>query len=211
MGDETRRGRDDRTGLPSDGELVAAVRAGRRSAFDELYLRHAGAVRRVLTDNVDDHERRHELVQETFTRALAKIDHLQDPDRFRPWVFQIARNLAIDDLRERTRLPTQRIDDTDDAALGLDEDESHLALEVGELAVAIRDGFAQLSERDATAVSMVAHLGFGPAEVAAALDISHGNAKVVLHRARHRLRAAVEASQQADHRGTRRSVGGAAS
>lgn len=185
------------------------MRAGRRRAFDELYLRHAGAVRRVVSDNVDDTERRHELVQETFTRALAKIDHLHDPDRFRSWVFQIARNLAIDDLRARTRLPTQRIDDTDEAALGTVDDGTHLALEVGELANAIRDGFAQLSERDAAAVSMVAHLGFGPAEVAAALDISYTNAKVVLHRARQRLRAAVAAGQGAPAPG--RSDTGAAS
>lgn len=187
------------------------MKAGRRSAFDELYLRHAGAVRKVLFDNVDDHERRQELVQETFTRALSKIEYLQDPDRFRSWVFQIARNLAIDDLRARTRLPTQRIDDIDDAALGIDDDGPQLAVEVGELAAAIRDGFAQLSARDATAVSLVAHLGFGPAEIAAALDISRGNAKVVLHRARHRLRAAVKTSQQADRRESRRTVGGAAS
>jgi len=41
-------------------------------------------------------------------------------------------------------------------------------------------------------VSMVVHLGFGPDEVAAALGISRGNVKVVLHRARRRLRAALE-------------------
>ena len=41
------------------------------------------------------------------------------------------------------------------------------------------------------AVSMVTYLGFGPAEVAAALDISPGAAKVAVHRARRRLRAAI--------------------
>ena len=45
-------------------------------------------------------------------------------------------------------------------------------------------------DRDAASVGVV-HFGFGPHEVAAGLGISYGNAKVVLHRARARLRAAV--------------------
>jgi len=52
----------------------------------------------------------------------------------------------------------------------------------------VRGAVAGLSRRDATAIGLVA-LGFGVADVAGALEIEHGAAKVALHRARRRLKA----------------------
>lgn len=173
-----------------DADLVEAVRTGSVEAFAVLYRRHARAVRTALGDNVHDPERRQDLVQETFTRALAKLDSLRTPGQFRPWVLQIARNAAIDDLRDRTQVRFEQIED-DSAATGV-EHEPELQAEVAALATALRAGMATLSPRDASALSMAVHLGFGPHEIAAALDISYANAKVVLHRARARLRAALE-------------------
>ncbi len=174
-----------------DGDLVHACRAGSQAAFAELYRRHAGAVRRVLSDNVHDVERQRDLVQETFTRALAKLHSLNDPAQFRPWVFQIARNAAIDDLRSRRRVTLEPFEE-DDRGAQADPDGSDAVVELRALAEAIKCGLAALSPRDATAVSLVVHLGFGPEELAAALGISYGNAKVVLHRARTRLRGVLE-------------------
>lgn len=178
----TRESLDDRP----DAELVAAVRAGNDAAFEVLYRRHLGGVRRALSDSVDDVERQRDLVQETFTRALAKLSSLREAGQFRPWLLQIARNAATDDLRGRLRT---RLEPLDDEPPGGSEDPAVVA-EVQSLAAAIRTGVAALSPRDAAAVSMAAHLGFGPREIAAALGISHSNAKVILHRARRRLRTA---------------------
>jgi len=174
----------------ADAELVAATRGGSGDAFAALYLKHAGAVRRALSDYVDDPEQQRDLVQETFTRALTKLATLREASQFRPWVLQIARNASIDDLRSRTQMKLETIDDEYQLPPSGD-DGPELVAEVRALAAAIQAGLATLSARDAAAVSMVVHLGFGPAEVAAALDISYGNAKVVLHRARTRLRGAL--------------------
>ena len=173
----------------SDGELAARTKAGDAQAFTVLYKRHRSAVRTTLSDNVHDRERLQELVQEVFTRAWAKIDHLRDVERFRPWVFQIARNVAIDDLRRRTTVHLESIEVHDPEA-SASEDPS-LVAEVHELAEELREKFVLLSPRDAAALSMTVNLGFGPSEIAAALGISPGNAKVVLHRARKRLRGAL--------------------
>ncbi|MFV2039642.1 MAG: RNA polymerase sigma factor, partial [Acidimicrobiales bacterium] len=83
-------------------------------------------------------------------------------------------------------------------ALASDHPTPDLEAELRELALALRTGVAALSPRDATALSLTVHLGFGPTEVAAALGISYGNAKVVLHRARHRLRSALEQQRMLD-------------
>ncbi len=146
-----------------------------------------------VSDNVKDPERQRDVLQEVFTKALARLESLRDPAQFRPWVLQIARNASIDDLRSRLSKPTDTIDDDEDqrevASIDIGPDEQ---AELRQLAVAIEQGVATLSSRDAAALSMAVHLGFGPEEIAAALDISYGNAKVVLHRARRRLRSALE-------------------
>lgn len=182
----------------SDAELVEAIREGTTEAFGELYQRHAGGARRAISDNVRNPESQLDLVQESFTRALKRLDTLREPSQFRPWLFQIARNAAIDDRRARTAAPQTQLGDDGVRDLASDDPMPEVEAEVRDLAAALSSGVAALSERDAAALSLTVHLGFGPAEVAAALDISYGNAKVVLHRARSRLRAAMEQQQMLD-------------
>lgn len=174
----------------SDADLVAEALGGSGDAFVLLYQRHVGAVRRALSDNVHDPERRRDLVQETFTRALAKLATLREASQFRPWVLQIARNAGIDDLRSRSHIRLEPIDD-DRWLPASNEDPPGLLAEVRAVAAAVDVSMAALSARDAAVVSMVAQRGLGPSDVAAALDVSYGNAKVVLHRARTRLRQAL--------------------
>lgn len=63
--------------------------------------------------------------------------------------------------------------------------------ELRELAQQVQGCVTGLSQRDATAVAMVTHLGFTPEQVAGALGLTPGAAKVVVHRARRRLRHAL--------------------
>jgi RNA polymerase sigma factor (sigma-70 family) len=173
----------------TDADLVVASAAGSAAAFSELYRRHAPGVARAIAGHVGDRERQRDLLQETFTRAFTKIVSLREPERFRQWVLQIARNAATDDLRSRARTPVEVLDEERVAGV---TDDPELVVHMRWMAMTIEAGLASLSPRDAAALSMTVHLGFGPAEVAAALGISHGNAKVVVHRARQRLREAMQ-------------------
>src|SRR5206468_5892873 len=101
----------------------------------------------------------------------------------------IARHAAVDQRRYTTRV-TALSDDEADALLS-DHDSPTQRAELTDLAGLLEAGVATLSLRDATALSMVTHFGFGPAEVAAALGVKVGAAKVIVHRARRRLRDAV--------------------
>jgi RNA polymerase sigma-70 factor (ECF subfamily) len=180
----------DMAGTESDAEVVGRLRRGDGGAAETLYRRHLPTVRFVIADNVRNRDDVDDVVQEVFARAFARIDQLADESCFRAWLLQIARHAAIDARRARGRRP-------DVVALGdrvvIDLDASADAIaEVGALAAAVRDGVSGLSLRDRTVLSMTIELGFSLDEVAAALDITHGNAKVVLHRARRRLRDAVE-------------------
>ena len=172
-----------------DAELVERVRSGDQHAFTDLYRAHARAVHTAVRDNVHDADTAADVVQETFTRALARIDTLRQPDRFRPWLLSIARHAAVDARRHRTRvtaLPEEAAE-----AIPSDRETPDDQAELSDLVRLLESGVTALSPRDATALSMVAHLGFGPSEVAAALGVKTGAAKVIVHRARRRLRETV--------------------
>jgi RNA polymerase sigma factor (sigma-70 family) len=179
-----------RTTEPGDELLVAATLAGDDHAFAELYRRHAPAVAAAIRDRERDPERVADAVQESFARALARLDALREPTRFRAWVLAIGRNIGTDHQRSAGQVRLESIaGDSDDRAEPTDPAAGPDELaSLGELATLVRGCVAGLSPRDATAVGMVTWLGLGPAEVAAGLGISHGAAKVLLHRARRRLR-----------------------
>jgi RNA polymerase sigma-70 factor (ECF subfamily) len=86
---------------PDDAELVRATRAGRREAFGELverYQRRATSVAYRLLGNIHDAL---EVCQEAFIRAHRKLDTLEDPERFGPWLLRIVTNLSLNFRRSR--------------------------------------------------------------------------------------------------------------
>jgi RNA polymerase sigma-70 factor (ECF subfamily) len=173
-----------------DARLVAGVRTGDAAAAASLYGRYCGTVRFVVADKVRNRDDIDDVVQEVFARAFGRLDQLTEATRFRAWLLQIARRAAIDARRARVRQPaTLSLGDRDVIDLTESVD---LVAEVGDLADGLRAGLAGLSTRDRAVLTMTIELGFSLDDVASALDITHGNAKVVLHRARRRLRATVE-------------------
>lgn len=172
----------------SDRILVEAVLAGDMSAFATLYRAHVRAVTAAVRDNVHDPESIADVIQEVFLRALERLGTLRDLDRFGPWLLSIARHAAVDHRRSLGRSPI--LDDFAVEPVATTSGPDVVA-ELNELAGLIRTCVRQLSTRDATALTLVTQLGFGPGDIATSLDVSPGAAKVILHRARRRLRDTV--------------------
>ncbi len=173
----------------SDGLLVGAVLAGDATAFEDLYRAHAGAVHAVARSHVSDPDTVAEIVQDTFVRALQHMEDLREADRFRPWLLSIARHAAVDRLRLAQReisLDGERADALVDRGAEPDD-----VAELHDLAERVQGCVTGLSQRDATAVALVTQFGFTTAQVATALGVTQGAAKVVVHRARRRLRSAL--------------------
>jgi RNA polymerase sigma factor (sigma-70 family) len=177
----------------NDAALIAGVRRGDAGAFGELYAAHVGAVTRAARCVVAESDAVADIVQEAFARALERIDTLREPSCFRAWVTSIARHLAADHGRDRARVAPAGDDRRWDAAIDL-RDTAEELVERDALTDLLRRCVASLSCRDAQVVTLIAVPGCGPAQVAAALGISNGAAKVVVHRARRRLAHAVEDS-----------------
>lgn len=189
------------TAAPTEGDLVRLALAGDTAAFASLYRANVGAVNRVVRSGVSNAEAAADIVQDVFVKALERLASLREPDRFRPWLLSIARHAVVDRHRFAGRTPTTSLDgDFADEPVDAGPSSDELA-ELSELASLVAGCVAGLSQRDAVAVSMVTHLGLGPPEVAVALGVSRETAKVIVHRARRRLRDALALELMVRRRG----------
>ena len=173
-----------------DAVLVESSQHGDVGQFAALFERHVGVVRMVIRDNVRDPDDHADCVQEVFARALENLDRLDDPSRFRPWLLAIARHVAIDG-RRRTSKDVARHSDAATDELPTRRRTPSVEVELRHLGTRVRGALCALPEREATAVALATYLELKPAEIAAALGVKAGNAKVIVHRARRRLRNAL--------------------
>jgi RNA polymerase sigma-70 factor (ECF subfamily) len=77
-----------------DGELLARFRAGEGNALDILFERYETPVFQFLLGMLRDHHLAEDALQETFVRALERLDGV-DPDHLRGWLFTVAYHQAM--------------------------------------------------------------------------------------------------------------------
>jgi RNA polymerase sigma factor (sigma-70 family) len=87
----------------SDAQLIVAVRRGRDDAFEQLYRRYSDRVTRFVRGRIGDRGRAEDIVQEVFLSALRRLRATDTEIAFRPWIFEIAKNAAIDHYRRASR------------------------------------------------------------------------------------------------------------
>ena len=83
--------------------VIDAIRGGDPYAFGELVRRHDRWVRGVIFGVLGEQERLDDVVQQVWTSMWERIDDLRDATRWRPWLYRLARNAAIDAGRDITR------------------------------------------------------------------------------------------------------------
>jgi RNA polymerase sigma-70 factor (ECF subfamily) len=85
----------------TDSELVEATLGGDREAFGQLVERYERGVCAVIVQIVGDTHAAQDVAQEVFLKAYRNLAHLRRPSAFASWLFQIARRLALNWLRQR--------------------------------------------------------------------------------------------------------------
>lgn len=175
--------------LDEDARLMQAVRGGDDHAFAELHRRHAARLLRHLEHMVRDLAVAEELLQDAFLRVHRARDRWTPQARVTTWLYTIATNLALNELRRpRRRRPHQSSDAADDFGppIALDsraprvDDVTH-ARRVGRW---LQDALSTLPERQRDALLLAAVDGLSYTEVAARLGTTEKSVKALVHRAR---------------------------
>jgi RNA polymerase sigma factor (sigma-70 family) len=161
--------------------LALDLEALYRGARDDVYAYVATLLR--------DGAAAEDVTAQAFERAVRKR-RTYDARRGTPraWLFGIARNAALDELRRRARGATLAGDPAD-ASAPAPEDEAERAL----ARAAVRPALATLDPREREIVALKFHGGLDNAELAGVLGVSVSNAGTQLHRAMTKLRKAVDA------------------
>jgi RNA polymerase sigma-70 factor (ECF subfamily) len=82
-----------------DLPILARYRAGDGSAFEEIIRRHRAPLERMVERYVKSREDAKDVVQQTFVRAIEKMDTFRGEASFKSWLFRIALNLALNQVR----------------------------------------------------------------------------------------------------------------
>lgn len=183
----------------TDQDVVAYARQGSEAAYRELIRRYQRPVFSLIYRMVRDRELAEDLTQETFIKVLNAIDRYRSEYKFSSWIFKIANNAAIDQLR-RKEIDTLSLEGRRDVTtpdrieatsiqVG-DAGESPLEeLEARELGSAIESAIGQLRP-EYRACIILRHIEGRPYdEIARILDMPLGTVKTYIHRARAELQA----------------------
>jgi RNA polymerase sigma-70 factor (ECF subfamily) len=168
--------------------------------FEAFFLRHQGPLYTHLRRLLPTEESAVDLTQEAFFRAWTHFDQLRGYERPEAWLFRVATNLALDQLRRREPLSLSRLLRRD-ADGRMTEDEGLLSDGASDPAddAAERDlitrGLRRLPERQRAALLLHAR-GFSVEEVAQALGLSIANTYQLLSRGARRFRELYDAAQR---------------
>jgi RNA polymerase sigma-70 factor, ECF subfamily len=200
-----------------DSALVEALRNGDEAAFAQLVDELNGPLTRLALVHVPSRAVAEEVVQDTWLGVIRGIDRFEGRSSLRTWIFQILLNNArTRGKREKRTLPFSSLwrrdpEGRDEPAVDPDrfqgrrgEYPGHWARPPVEwdspeerlVSDAARDvlltAISKLPERQREVLALRDVLGYSAEEARNALDLSETNQRVLLHRARSKVRAALE-------------------
>src|SRR3954449_9376481 len=196
-----------------DAEVVAALKRGDQSVFAELVDAYSPGLMRVARMYVRDRAVAEEVVQDTWVAVLRGIDGFEGRSSLKTWIFRILMNTAkTRGQRESRSIPFSATGGDDEASvdpdrfLGADHQWAggwmlgpsewqtpEEELLQGETRDAILAAIDKLPAQQRAVITLRDVEGFPPEEVSELLGISDGNERVLLHRARSKVRTAIEA------------------
>jgi RNA polymerase sigma-70 factor (ECF subfamily) len=156
--------------------------------FDALYRAARDDVYAYVATLLRDRVAAEDVTAAAFERAYRKQrTYKAGRGSERAWLFGIARNAALDELRRRKRTAALTAEPAD-----LEAERPEDGAEAALRRAAVRTALATLEPRERELVALKFHAGLANAEIAAVLGVSVSNAGTQLHRAMTKLREAVE-------------------
>jgi RNA polymerase sigma-70 factor (ECF subfamily) len=183
--------------LDPDAALMLRVKQGDATAFAALVEKYKQPVMNLAWRTLRDETEAEDLAQNVFVQAWKSAGRYQATAKFSTWLFTIARNLCLNEIRRRTRHPAESLDQTreDDGEQPLFQvEDKRLAaapdeLLRGELERKVDEALAALPENQRLALALCKQEELSYEEIAEVLDCSLSATKSLIHRARETLKA----------------------
>ena len=201
---------------PSDQDLLALVRDGDEAAFESLVERYQRPMLAVARGYVRGTAVAEEVVQDAWVGVLRGLDRFEERSSLKTWILRIVANTAMTrGVREARSVPFSALDAGDDEpavdpdrfqgpdgrhpghwlAGAAPSDWTQLpedVLDRRETLAVVIGAVAELPEAQRAVIALRDIHGYSSDEVCDALDVTPGNQRVLLHRARSHVRAALE-------------------
>jgi RNA polymerase sigma-70 factor, ECF subfamily len=180
----------------ADAALMLRVKRGDDAAFAELVDKYKQPVMNLAFRILRDATEAEDLAQNVFLQAYKSAPRYEVSARFSTWLFTIARNLCLNEIRRRTRHPTESLEgtgnDSDDQPARQFEDQktalpTDAALE-GELSSKIDQALAEIPEIQRTAILLCRRDDLSYEDIAKILGTSLSATKSLIHRGRETLK-----------------------
>jgi RNA polymerase sigma-70 factor (ECF subfamily) len=181
----------------SDAELMLLVKRGDTHAFTTLVERYRQPVMNFVLRTLRDETEAEDLAQNVFVQVFKAAPRHQETAKVSTWIFTIARNLCLNELRRRRRHPAESLDAppadgdgppplqaVDRATTGPTE-----SLLRRELEEKVEAAIAALPENQRTALLLCREEELSYEDIAAVLGCSLSATKSLIHRARETLKA----------------------
>jgi RNA polymerase sigma-70 factor (ECF subfamily) len=200
-----------------DQSLVERARAGDEDAFAQLVRRYTPMLMRLARMYVPTDALAEDVVQETWVAVLRGLDRFEGRSAFKTWLFRILVNRAkTRGVREHRSIPFASVgggagveDDADGDGPTVDpsrftsegawtsapadwRNDPEASLESEEALRIVREAIDRLPERQRIVITLRDLEGLSSNEVRNVLDVSETNQRVLLHRARAKVRQALE-------------------
>ena len=190
-------------GAMSDHRLLEATREGDETAFAELVKRYRNQITNYVYRMTNDYDLAVDLAQETFMRVYAAAERYQSSFAFSTYIYRIATNLAISELRRRKRRrlvslstffqPRESGDDSCELEMPDAGPLQDVTLVEDERRGAVSRAIATLPEKYRAPLVLRDVEGRSYDEIATILEMSEGTVKSRINRARSFLRDKLQA------------------
>jgi RNA polymerase sigma-70 factor, ECF subfamily len=179
-----------------DAALMLRVKQGDSAAFQELVEKYKQPVMNLVYRTLPDATEAEDLAQHVFLQVFKSAYRYEVSAKFTTWLFTIARNLSLNEIRRRSRHPADSLDETfadnEEQPIRQPEELKNLSppdsLLQDELEEKIEAALAELPEKQRTAILMCRGDEFSYEDIAEVLDCSVSATKSLIHRGRETLK-----------------------
>jgi RNA polymerase sigma-70 factor (ECF subfamily) len=179
-----------------DADLMLRVKRGDAAAFEELVDKYKQPVLNLCYRTVRDQTEAEDIAQNVFVQVFKSADRYRVEAKFSTWLFTIARNLCLNEIRRRSRHPAESLEaaenpENENASRQFEDRKNTSAPDLllrDELTSKVEEALAALPENQRTAILLFKEKEMSYEDISKILDCSLSATKSLIHRGRETLK-----------------------